>query len=330
MSNTDHDKDLTKDLEALLLSMDKEFGKGYVNTLDGDFLDVPKLSTGSVAIDLQTGGGYPVGKITVISGGEGSGKSTFALQAVARESQTSLVAIIDTEHALNIDYLEALGVKRGNCMFVQPDTLEDAIRVTRKLVESGKISLFLFDSIAAAPLQIEIQGELTASDIGVKARMMGKFTRILVPAMSKTDCTGIFINQVREKPGVVYGSPETEPASKAINFAAFLKMKFSKSTARKNKKDEAIGHDVKVEVVKNKAGAPRKGIEIPLIYGQGFDKHIEIIDIAVRAEVLKRSGAYYSYGEVRLGQGADAAAQFLYDNPELFDEILEKVKEAHQ
>ncbi len=321
MSNTDH----KADLQALLLSLDKEFGKGYVNTLDGDFLLVPRISTGSLSLDIDSGGGFPVGKVTVITGWEGSGKSTAMLHAIAKQSQDKLVAIVDTEHALNMDYLENLGVNKANCLFVQPDDLESAIEVTMKLVESGKVSLLGFDSIAASAPKKELQGELEDHNIGVKAKLMGKLARMIVPAQTKSGCTVIFVNQIRMKPGVVFGSPETEPASIAINYAAFLKMKFDKGKAITNKDGELIGHTTKIQIVKNKGGSPKKGIEVPLMYGWGFDPYTELLELGPVYGVIKKAGAYYSVDEVKMGNGNDAARQFLVENPEFFQEVWNKV-----
>lgn len=314
-------------LKSLMTSLDKEFGKGHVRLLSDDsFENLDRESSGSIKLDLKTGGGFVYGKITYLKGWEGAGKTTLMIHSLAKASWKHPVAYIDCEHALNMDYLVSLGMNRENCLFSQPDSLEDSIRITNSIANSGIVRMIGYDSVASTVPEKELTGELSDHNIGLKAKLMSRFMRMLVPMLNKNNVAAIFLNQLRENPGAVFTSPEVEPAGNAMKFASFLTLNLKRGKAITNKEGENIGHILKIKGEKNKGGLPFKSLEIPLIYGVGIDTYQEIVDLGVEHGIINKSGAWYSYQDAKVGQGMENTKQFLLDNPELYDTIYEQIK----
>lgn len=320
-------------LKALQLTMDKlekTYGKGAVMKLGDSAVEAMEvIPSGSLGLDLALGiGGFPKGRIVEIYGPESSGKTTLAIHAIAEcQKMGGIAAIIDAEHAFDKFYAEALGVDTENLLISQPDNGEQGLEIADNLIRSGAIDLIVIDSVAALTPRSEIEGEMGDSNVGVQARLMSKALRKLTGTISKTGCCCIFINQLREKIGVMFGNPETTTGGNALKFYASIRLDIRRSTQLKDG-ENVIGNHTKVKVVKNKVAPPFRTAEFDIIYGQGISRVGELIDMGVDLAIVKKAGSWFSYGETKLGQGRDAVKQLLDDNPELMAEIEGKVKEA--
>ena len=320
-------------LKALQLTMeklDKTFGKGTVMKLGDDAVEqVEVIPSGSITLDLALGvNGYPKGRIVEIYGPESSGKTTLAIHAIAEvQKQGGIAAIVDAEHAFDQFYAQKLGVDIDNLLISQPDNGEQALEIADSLIRSGAIDLLVIDSVAALTPKAEIEGEMGDSQMGLQARLMSKALRKLTGSINKAKCCCIFINQLRDKIGVMFGNPETTTGGNALKFYASQRIDIRKSSQIKDG-EEVIGNRVKVKVVKNKVAPPFRKAEFDIMYGEGISKVGEIIDLGVELNILKKSGSWFSYGETRLGQGRDAVKNMIADNPELMDELEAKIKDA--
>jgi recombination protein RecA len=323
----------TEKLKALQLTMeklDKTFGKGAVMKLgDSPVEKVEIIPTGSITLDLALGiNGYPKGRVVEIYGPESSGKTTLAIHAIAEvQKQGGIAAFIDAEHAFDQFYAKKLGVDIANLLISQPDNGEQALEIADNLIRSGAVDLVVIDSVAALTPKAEIEGEMGDSQMGLQARLMSKALRKLTGSISKAGCCCIFINQLREKIGVMFGNPETTTGGNALKFYSSVRLDIRRSTQLKDG-EEVIGNRVKVKVVKNKVAPPFRKAEFDIMYGEGISKVGEIIDLGVELNILKKSGSWFSYGETRLGQGRDSIKTLLLDNLELADELEAKIKEA--
>jgi recombination protein RecA len=310
--------------------LEKTYGKGAVMKLGDSAIEaVEVIPSGSLGLDLALGiGGYPKGRIVEIYGPESSGKTTLAIHAIAEcQKRGGIAAIIDAEHAFDKFYAEALGVDTENLLIAQPDHGEQGLEIADNLIRSGAIDLIVIDSVAALTPRSEIEGEMGDSNVGVQARLMSKALRKLTGTISKTGCCCIFINQLREKIGVMFGNPETTTGGNALKFYASIRLDIRRSAQLKDG-ENAIGNHTKVKVVKNKVAPPFRTTEFDIMYGQGISRVGELIDMGVDLNIVKKAGSWFSYGETKLGQGRDAVKQLLDDNPELMEEIEAKVKEA--
>ena len=322
-------------LKALQLTMDrldKTYGKGTVMKLGDEVVEkVDVIPSGSLNLDLALGiGGYPKGRIVEIYGPESSGKTTLAIHAIAEcQKQGGICAIVDAEHAFDKFYAENLGVDTENLLISQPDNGEQALEIADNLIRSGAIDLLVIDSVAALTPRAEIEGEMSDSSVGLQARLMSKALRKLTGTISKTGCCCIFINQLREKIGVMFGNPETTTGGNALKFYSSVRLDIRRSTQIKD--GAAVqGNRTKVKVVKNKVAPPFRRAEFDIMYGAGVSKTGEVIDLGVDQGIIKKSGSWFSYGDTKLGQGRDAVKNLLADNPELMEELEAKIKEAIQ
>jgi len=310
--------------------LDKTYGKGAVMKLGDSAVEkVDVIPTGSIALDLALGvEGYPKGRVIEIYGPESSGKTTLAIHAIAEvQKQGGIAAFIDAEHAFDQFYAKKLGVDIDNLLISQPDNGEQALEIADNLIRSGAIDLIVIDSVAALTPKAEIEGEMGDSQMGLQARLMSKALRKLTASINKAGTCCIFINQLRDKIGVMFGNPETTTGGNALKFYASIRVDIRKSTQIKEG-DEAMGNRVKVKIVKNKVAPPFKKAEFDIMYGEGISKVGEVIDLGVELNILKKSGSWFSYGETRLGQGRDSVKQIISDNPELMEELEMKIKEA--
>ncbi len=320
-------------LKALQLTMeklDKTFGKGSVMKLgDNAIEEVEVIPSGSITLDLALGvNGYPKGRIVEIYGPESSGKTTLAIHAIAEvQKQGGIAAIIDAEHAFDQFYAQKLGVDVENLLISQPDNGEQALEIADSLIRSGAVDLLVIDSVAALTPKAEIEGEMGDSQMGLQARLMSKALRKLTGSISKAKCCCIFINQLRDKIGVMFGNPETTTGGNALKFYASMRIDIRRAAQIKEGED-VIGNRIKVKVVKNKVAPPFRKAEFDIMYGEGISKVGEIIDLGVELNILKKSGSWFSYGETRLGQGRDSVKTLIADNPELMDELEAKIKDA--
>jgi recombination protein RecA len=316
-------------LEAALAQIDRAFGKGSVMTLgkNGKVADIESVSTGSLGLDMALGiGGLPKGRVIEIYGPESSGKTTLALHTVAEiQKQGGTAAFVDAEHALDPTYAQKLGVNLDNLLVSQPDNGEQALEITDTLVRSGAVDIVVIDSVAALTPRAEIEGDMGDSLPGLQARLMSQALRKLTGSISKSKCIVIFINQIRMKIGVMYGSPETTTGGNALKFYASVRLDIRRTGAIKVR-DENIGNSVKVKVVKNKIAPPFREVEFDILFGQGISKIGEVIDLGVKAGIVEKSGSWYSYNSTRIGQGRDNARDFLKANPDMCNEIEKGIR----
>ncbi|MEY3835376.1 MAG: hypothetical protein RI989_804 [Bacteroidota bacterium] len=327
---TEINKEKLKALQLTMDKLEKTYGKGAVMKLGDTAVEAMEvIPSGSLGLDLALGiGGYPKGRIVEIYGPESSGKTTLAIHAIAEcQKMGGIAAIIDAEHAFDKFYAEALGVDTENLLISQPDNGEQGLEIADNLIRSGAIDLIVIDSVAALTPRSEIEGEMGDSNVGVQARLMSKALRKLTGTISKTGCCCIFINQLREKIGVMFGNPETTTGGNALKFYASIRLDIRRSTQLKDG-ENAVGNHTKVKVVKNKVAPPFRTTEFDIMYGQGISRVGELIDMGVDLNIVKKAGSWFSYGDTKLGQGRDAVKQLLDDNPELMEEIEGKVKEA--
>lgn len=327
---TDKDAKL-KALNLAIDRIDKTYGKGTVMRLgDQKIMDVEVIPTGSLGLDIALGvGGLPKGRIIEIYGPESSGKTTLAIHAIAEcQKQGGIAAFIDAEHAFDRAYAEALGVDTENLLISQPDNGEQALEIAENLIRSGAIDIIVIDSVAALVPRGELEGEMGDSKMGLQARLMSQAMRKLTAAIGKTKCCCIFINQLREKIGVMFGNPEVTTGGNALKFYASIRLDIRRSgQALKDKEGNIIGNHVKVKVVKNKVAPPFRVAEFDIMYGEGISKVGEIVDMGVDLDIIQKSGSWYAYEDAKIAQGRDAAKQFLIDNPEVAQEIELKIRE---
>ena len=320
-----------KALTAALAQIEKQFGKGSIMRLgEGEAVeDIQVVSTGSLGLDIALGvGGLPRGRVIEIYGPESSGKTTLTLQVVAQmQKLNGTCAFIDAEHALDVQYAQKLGVNLQELLISQPDTGEQALEIVDSLVRSGAVDLVIIDSVAALTPKAELEGEMGDSLPGLQARLMSQALRKLTATIKKTNCTVIFINQIRMKIGVMFGSPETTTGGNALKFYASVRLDIRRTGSIK-KGEEVIGSETRVKVVKNKVSPPFKTAEFDILYGEGISREGEIIDLGVTAKIVDKSGAWYAYNGEKIGQGRDNAREFLRENPALAHEIENKIREA--
>ena len=318
-----------KALKLTLDKLDKAYGKGTVMKMsDAPVVDVDVISSGSLGLDVALGvGGYPKGRVVEIYGPESSGKTTLTLHAIAEAQKAGgIAAFIDAEHAFDRFYAENLGIDIDNLIISQPDNGEQALEIADNLVRSGAIDLIVIDSVAALTPRSEIEGEMGDSKMGLHARLMSQALRKLTGSISKTNCTMIFINQLREKIGVMFGNPETTTGGNALKFYASVRLDIRRSTQIKDTDGSVRGNKTRVKVVKNKVAPPFKLAEFDIMYGEGVSKVGEILDLAVEFDIIQKSGSWFSYDATKLGQGRDAVKQMIKDNPDLMDELEAKIK----
>ena len=327
--NTDKDKD--KVLDQVLADIEKQFGKGSIMKLGSDtHMNIEATSSGSITLDVALGvGGYPKGRIVEIYGPESSGKTTFALHAIAEiQKKGGRAAFIDAEHALDPIYAKNLGVDIDELLLSQPDTGEQALEICEALVRSEAIDIIVIDSVAALVPQAEIEGEMGDSHVGLQARLMSQALRKLSGTLNKTKTTAIFINQLREKVGVMFGNPETTPGGRALKFYSSIRLEVRRAEQIKQG-DSVIGNRTNIKVVKNKVAPPFKTACVDIMYGEGVSKEGEIVDLAAEINVLDKSGAWYSYKGEKVGQGKENVKQFLKENPELCEELEYKIRDHY-
>lgn len=325
-------KEKQKALQLTMDKLEKTYGKGSIMRLGDQAIEnVEAIPSGSVALDLALGvGGFPRGRVIEIYGPESSGKTTLAIHAIAEvQKQGGIAAFIDAEHAFDQFYAKNLGVDTENLLISQPDHGEQALEITENLIRSGAIDLIIIDSVAALTPKAEIEGEMGDSKMGLQARLMSQALRKLTSTISRTGATCIFINQLREKIGVMFGNPETTTGGNALKFYSSVRLDIRRSSQIKQGED-VIGNRVKVKVVKNKVAPPFRKAEFDIMYGNGISRSGEVIDMGVELNVIKKSGSWFSYGETKLGQGRDAVKQLIEDNPELMEELEGKIREALQ
>src|SRR5690554_2029682 len=319
-------------LEIAMKQIEKQYGQGAIMKL-GDEADrkISTISTGSLTLDIALGvGGYPKGRIIEIYGPESSGKTTLALHAIAEAQKNGgYVAFIDAEHALDPVYARNLGVDVDNLILSQPDTGEQALEIAEALIRSGAVDTIVIDSVAALVPEAEINGEMGDSHVGLQARLMSQAMRKLSGAISKTNTTAIFINQIREKVGVMFGNPEVTPGGRALKFYSSVRLEIRRSEALKNGTD-IIGNKANIKVVKNKVAPPFKVVSVDIIYGEGISKVGELVDLASDIDVISKSGAWYAYEGNKIGQGRENAKQFLLDHKDVYDQVYKKVLEHYK
>jgi len=320
-------------LKALKMTMDrleKTYGKGAIMRMgDSPVVDVDTIPSGSLGLDIAMGvNGYPRGRVVEIYGPESSGKTTLAIHAIAEcQKQGGIAAFIDAEHAFDRNYAQALGVDTENLLISQPDNGEQALEITENLIRSGAIDIIVIDSVAALTPRSEIEGEMGDSKMGLQARLMSQALRKLTGTIGRTGCCCMFINQLREKIGVLFGNPETTTGGNALKFYSSIRLDIRRKGAPiKDKDGNVVGNTVKVKVVKNKLAPPFRIAEFDILYGQGISKEGEIIDLGSDLNILTKAGSWYSYGDTKIAQGREAAKQFMIDNPEVAEEVELKIK----
>ena len=324
--------DKQKALESALSQIERQFGKGSIMKLGSEnaIQEIEATSTGSLGLDIALGiGGLPKGRIVEIYGPESSGKTTLTLHCIAEEQKKGGVcAFVDAEHALDPQYAKKLGVTLDELLISQPDTGEQALEITDTLVRSGAVNMVVVDSVAALTPKSELEGDMGDSNVGVQARLMSQAMRKLTGSISRSNCMVIFINQIRMKIGVMFGSPETTTGGNALKFYSSVRLDIRRIGAIKDR-DEVVGNATRVKVVKNKVAPPFKQVEFDIMYGEGISKMGELLDLGVKAGVVDKSGAWFSYGDERIGQGRENAKQFLRDNPAMAISIEDKIRAAH-
>ncbi len=318
-----------KNLEIALKNIEKEYGKGSIMILgEVEKMDIETISTGSISLDAAIGiGGYPKGRIIEIYGPESSGKTTVALHAIAEAQKSGgYAAFIDAEHALDAVYAKSLGVNIDNLILSQPDTGEQALEIAEALIRSGAIDLVVIDSVAALVPEAEIRGEMGDSHVGLQARLMSQAMRKLSGAISKSKCIAIFINQIREKVGVMFGNPETTPGGRALKFYSSMRLEIRRGEQIKEGTD-IVGNVARIKIVKNKVAAPFKTCEVDIVFGKGISREGEVVDLGTQYEIINKSGSWYAYNNQKIGQGRENVKKYLMENPELFEEITQKIRE---
>jgi len=323
-------KEKLKALQLTIDKLEKAYGKGTIMKLsDEKVLDIPVIPTGSLGLDIALGvGGIPRGRVIEIFGPESSGKTTLTMHCIAEaQKQGGLAAFIDAEHAFDKTYAEKLGIDTENLLISQPDNGEQALEIAEHLIRSGAIDIIVIDSVAALVPRGELEGEMGDSKMGLQARLMSQALRKLTGAINKSGCACIFINQLREKIGVMFGNPETTTGGNALKFYASLRLDIRRIGQIKESADNVLGNRTRVKVVKNKVAPPFKVVEFDIMYGAGISKVGEIIDLGVELNVVKKSGSWFSYQDNKLGQGRDAVKKLLLDNPELMEELEVKIKD---
>ncbi|MCU0455272.1 MAG: recombinase RecA [Bacteroidales bacterium] len=323
-------KEKLKALEVTIGKIEKDFGKGTIMKLgDHAIENIQVISTGSIGLDAALGiGGFPRGRVIEIYGPEASGKTTLAIHAIAEAQKNGgIAAIIDAEHTFDRNYAEKLGVDVENLLISQPDNGEQALEITDNLIRSGALDIVVIDSVAALTPKAEIEGEMGDSKMGLQARLMSQALRKLTANISKTNTSCVFINQLREKIGVMFGNPETTTGGNALKFYASVRLDIRRTNQIKEG-EEAIGNRTRVKIVKNKLAPPFKKADFDILYGEGISQLGEIVDLGTDFNIIKKSGSWFSYGDTKIGQGRDAVKQILKDNPELLDELKAKVQEA--
>ncbi len=319
-----------KALQITIDKLEKAYGKGVVMKLsDEKVMDVPSISTGSLGLDIALGiNGIPRGRVTEIYGPESSGKTTLAMHCIAQAQKAGgLAAFIDAEHAFDKQYAEKLGIQTENLLISQPDNGEQALEITEHLIRSGAIDIIVIDSVAALVPKAELEGEMGDSKMGLQARLMSQALRKLTGTISKTGCSCIFINQLREKIGVMFGNPETTTGGNALKFYSSVRLDIRRIGQIKDNENNVIGNRTRVRVVKNKMAPPFKVVEFDIMYGLGVSKAGEILDLGVELEIVKKAGSWFSYAGNKLGQGRDSVKALIEDNPELMDELEAKIKD---
>ncbi len=315
-------------LEQTLKHIEKQFGKGSIMKLgENSERRVSAINSGSIKLDIALGiGGYPKGRVVELYGHESSGKTTFALHAIAEAQKKGGQAVfIDAEHALDPEYAKKIGVNLDELLISQPDTGEQALEIAEALIRSGAVDILVIDSVAALVPRAEIEGDMGDTHVGLQARLMSQAMRKLAGVLNKSNCVAIFINQIREKVGVMFGNPEVTPGGRALKFYSTIRLEVRRGEQLKLG-TELVGNSAKVKIVKNKVAPPFKSIQVDLIFGEGISKVGELLDLAVDADIVEKSGAWFSYGEMRLGQGRENVKKFFEENSELLDEIEEKVR----
>ena len=326
------DADKQKALDSALAQIERQFGKGSIMKMGSEnaIQQIESTSTGSIGLDIALGiGGLPKGRIVEIYGPESSGKTTLTLHCVAEEQKKGgVAAFVDAEHALDPQYAKKLGVDLDELLISQPDTGEQALEIIDTLVRSGAVSLVVVDSVAALTPKSELEGEMGDSSVGVHARLMSKAMRKLTGSISRANCMVIFINQIRMKIGVMFGSPETTTGGNALKFYSSVRLDIRRIGSIKDR-DEVVGNQTRVKIVKNKVAPPFKQVEFDIMYGEGISKTGELLDLGVNLGIVQKSGAWFSYGDERIGQGRENSRQFLKDNPHIAYDIEDKIRAAH-
>ena len=323
------DKTRQKNLELALKNIEKEYGKGSIMILgDVEIMDIETIPTGSIALDAAVGvGGYPKGRIIEIYGPESSGKTTVALHAIAEAQKAGgYAAFIDAEHALDAAYARNLGVDIENLILSQPDTGEQALEIAEALIRSLAVDLIVIDSVAALVPEAEIRGEMGDSHVGLQARLMSQAMRKLSGALSKSNCIAIFINQIREKVGVMFGNPETTPGGRALKFYSSIRLEIRRGEQIKDGTN-IVGNVARIKVVKNKVAAPFKTCQVDIVFGKGISHAGEVVDLGVEFEIINKSGSWYAYNNQKIGQGRENVKKYLLENPEMYKEINDLIRE---
>ena len=332
--NISERKNMDKDkaLDTALAQIERSFGKGSIMKLgqDNPVMDLEAVSTGSIGLDVALGiGGLPKGRIIEVYGPESSGKTTLALHVIAQEQKNNgICAFVDAEHALDPSYAKKLGVNLDDLLISQPDAGEQALEITETLVRSGAVSVVVVDSVAALTPRSELEGDMGDAQVGAQARLMSQAMRKLTGSISRSNCMVIFINQIRMKIGVMFGSPETTTGGNALKFYSSVRLDIRRIGALKDR-DEIVGNSTRVKVVKNKVAPPFKQVEFDIMYGEGISKTGEIIDLGVKEGIIEKSGAWFSYGDERIGQGRENAKMYLKENENICNEIEEKIRKSY-